>query len=356
MEKIKSFEGLRFFGCIFIIWNHFGKNIYPFYDLPDLLFKRAGLAVEIFLILSGFLMAKTLFKLKSTFDKEKAFVQYFFSRIKRLWPEYFTVLIIFTIYKLIAVSDFSLRSFGLNFLMLGGIAGIPHIVGGMWYITVLFWGGLLLFSLVLFSEKFGRYVILPFISLFCLFYLINNGQGITGHQSPMVFGLINKGFIRGLLGLSVGIYSYQICELLKNTKINWNWKLLSKILFFFEVLSLTLLLNYILLKKKTNVGDFNIYLCISYLICLLYFKKEILLKFLSFNIFVKLSVFSYSIYLSHLLLITFIKHHCPFLAFTSPWLSYFLVSLLSVGFGYLIYKTTEKGQDLLKKVLIKEKK
>ena len=59
MGKIIAFDALRFIACLFIIWHHTGINIYEFHHIDHTFFRTAGLAVEIFFVLSGFLLAKS---------------------------------------------------------------------------------------------------------------------------------------------------------------------------------------------------------------------------------------------------------------------------------------------------------
>lgn len=79
MKKIIAFDTLRFIGSLLIIWHHTGINIYGLHSLKWTHFRTTGLAVEIFLVLSGFLLAKSYYnKQKSTTASGDACWQYFF--------------------------------------------------------------------------------------------------------------------------------------------------------------------------------------------------------------------------------------------------------------------------------------
>ena len=60
MNKIYAFDGLRVFASLFIILHHYRCHF------PISYFTSAALAVEIFFVLSGFLLAKTYEKIKDT--------------------------------------------------------------------------------------------------------------------------------------------------------------------------------------------------------------------------------------------------------------------------------------------------
>lgn len=79
MKKIVAFDTLRFIGSLLIIWHHTGINIYGFHKLGWSYFRTTGLAVEIFLVLSGFLLAKSYYNKQACTIKDCDICkQYFF--------------------------------------------------------------------------------------------------------------------------------------------------------------------------------------------------------------------------------------------------------------------------------------
>ena len=123
MNKIISFDALRFFCSIFIVLHHVCVSFGGTY------FRCAHLAVEFFLILSGFLLAQTHERLeKEKIPPEKKCLHYVLSRVKRLYPEY-----IFALFLTILIQDTlgsytSLQPLGLNLFMIAGMGGINNVI------------------------------------------------------------------------------------------------------------------------------------------------------------------------------------------------------------------------------------
>lgn len=337
MGRIIAFDSLRFIGCIFIILHHTGINIYGFHGLEWHSFLTAGLAVEIFFVISGFLLAHSYYKnISSGADEGVLCRKYFFNRIKRLYPEYIFALLLSMLLVSLFLHHVSARTFMLNAIMMGDMGGIQTLLGGSWYVAVLFWGGCLLYNLlVLFKDK-AVYFILPTISCLCLFYLVNHGNTVSGH-SDIDFNFLSKGTIRGLLGLTAGIYCYQICTFLKKANFQVKPKILSVLLFLLEAVAVALTVNAVLVRKSQDVSDFNIYFYISYIVGLLYFRKEKLLKFLSWKIWGKVADISYTVYLTHLILLEIIRVHWKQLSYMNPFYSYTIIVMMSLIFGYICY-------------------
>lgn len=333
-EKIASFDCLRFIACIFVILHHTGIKIFN-----KRYFGTAYLAVEIFFVLSGFLLANSYYKSlsrgSSVVDNCK---MYFFSRIKRLYPEYIFATLIYAFLMNAFVDHVSMKSFMLNVVMMAGWGGVYNIVDGVWFVVVLLWCGCFLFNLMTVYKEKAFLWILPMISLFCLFFLTNNGHCIFGHQLGIAYGLISEGTIRGMLGITVGIYCFQICKKIKETDLRVRDGSLSPLLFILELISVSLLVNAILIRTKPDVSDFNVYFYISYIVGILYFKKEKLLKFLSCSFWCPLSKLSYMIYLTHVVVICFLKKYCiATFSALPPWLGFGMVVASSVMFAALCY-------------------
>lgn len=353
-ERIVSFDALRFIFCIFIILHHIGINIYSFYQLDNPYFHTAHLAVECFFVLSGFLIAKHFFS--TTITKEtapKEFGRFFFSRLKRLYPEYVFSLLLCLVLTNAFSHHVTSKTFLLNMSLLAGWGNIVNIINGIWYVTILFWGGMFIYSLLCFWKDKARFVFLPLVALICLFYLVNHGQSISGHQYPIEFNLLSKGTIRGLLGLCAGFFCFSICRALQNSTINFNTKITTPLLHILEITASILLVKLCLLKRSNGIYDFNIYYYAGFIISLLYFKKEWFLKFLSWKIWKHISYLSYIIYLTHLILIEILRVHWPQLSAMNPFLSYSIITILCILFGFICYHAQKFLFKKLTALLIK---
>ena len=355
MKKILAFDSLRFLACIAIMLHHIGINIYLYHGLPNPYFGSADLAVEIFLILSGFLLAKHYFSYLNVYETPGQNLRNFaWGKIKRLYPEYVVAVFLCLVLTNLFAHHVSLRPLGLNLMMIGGMGGVPNIINGVWYVVVVFWGSLLAYSLMTYKRDFARYVLLPILSFLCLFYLMNHCWSISGHQQPIEFSLFSRGMIRGFLGLTVGIYCYQICQWIKNLNIRWNPKAVTCALFCGEVLSIIVLFREIILRNHHSISDFGIYFYGAFIIGLLYFHREKVLKFLSWRIWGHVAYLAYTIYLTHLILIEILRKHWLGLSYMSPWCSYPIIIILCIVFGWAAYQLQKWIFIGLRKLFVQE--
>ena len=353
MKKIAAFDSLRFIACIFIILHHTGINIYQFHKIDNPYFRTGGLAVEIFFVLSGFLLANSyLNSLSNHLNVGENCKQYFFRRIKRLYPEYIFAMLLCALLTNLFSHHVSMNTFMLNTVMMAGWGNIPNIINGIWYVVVLFWGGNILYNMLVFYKDKAVNIILPIIGCVCLFYLINHGSNISGNQRGIEFTLLSKGTIRGFLGLITGIYCFFICQIIQNIKIKFRKPVVSLVLFVLECVATGLLFNAVLLRKSQDISDFNIYFYISFLVGLLYFHQEKLLKFLSWKCWEKVSYLSYTIYLTHLILLEILRVHWKGLATMNPFVMYTVIICLSVLWGYVCYHAQKKLFVKLKEMIM----
>ncbi len=119
-----------------------------------------------------------------------------------------------------------------------------------------------------------------------------------------------------------------------------------------EITATCLLINAILLRKGQDIADFNIYFYISFLVGLLYFKKERLLKFLSWKGWEHVAYLSYTVYLTHLIVMEILRVHWVSLNAMNPTLMFTIVTVLCLAFGFVCYHTQKRLWNMLKKYLV----
>ena len=349
MQKINSFNGLRFICAVWIVLCHLVS-----WSFKTPFFHTAFLAVEVFLILSGFLLAKSYEKMHASSNLLLC-RKYFFRRFKRLWPEYiFSVFLTYCFFNSFGQGVWP-QHLGLNLAMMAGQGGIHHIQEGVWYIAVLMWGGCLLFNILVFGKDKAKTIILPLISFLCLFFLTNHG-GVNGHLVPIDYELINRGFIRGLLGLTVGIYTYWICDFLKAHKLPLKKEWTNRFLLLGEFISVIALFYTFTFQKIADSSDFNIYFYISFLIGLLSFRKETLLKFLSWKFWAPFGKVSYMLYLTHFIVIDIFKTQWGEWGTQHLLLTYCIILPTAVVLAFCCYWEQKWLFGKLKQVLFKRQR
>ena len=323
MNQIAAFNGLRFFITLVILFFHFGFE----FRLKNYLFTQGRLGVELFFILSGFLLALTHEKstaVSSSHTSKQLCINYFIRRFIRLWPEYIFTLVL----AAFLLGRFN-KSFLLSIFMIPCYPGVTPILNVFWYIPILFIYSCLLFNLLLFTKDKAKTIIFPSLALLCLFFLLNDKSHFIS--------LNPNATARGLLGLITGMYTYWGCQTLKTCKISWRPQFITAILLIGEIIS-TLGLGYLFVfRKGYNIDTFNVYFYASFLIGLLFLKREKLLKFLSWKIWVPFAKISYSLYLTHdILLIIAKEHYLPYIT-THILSSSVLFALIAIIFATLCY-------------------
>lgn len=354
MSQIISFNSLRFFAALFVILVHIGNNLKVEYP-----FRCSYLAVEVFFILSGFLLAKTYEKLISShpFPEPLSLCKtYFCRRFVRLWPEYIFATFVFLLISTFVPIKVEKYSLFLSTFLLSDFGGIKTILADGWYVPVVFWCSCLLFNLLVFGKDKTKTVILPIIALLCLFCLFNNAHHFNGVKKVLSFGFITKGTVRGLLGLIVGIYTFFVCNGLKKHKLSLRPKIVTPLLFVLEVIAVSGILYIFIFSKKYDIGLFNIYFYTSFLIGLLFFQKEISLKFLSWKIWDPFAKISYTLYLTHRIVLEITKIYYISWVKENLVLGTLLIVLSALALAFFCYHTQKYLFSALKRYCFDQNK
>ena len=343
MNQIAAFNSLRFFTVLIILFFHFGLEL----RIKDYPFAQGRLGVEVFFILSGFLLAAKHKKLTTTVPSptaEQMCKSYFIHRFLRLWPEYiFTLLISMLLLGLFDKTK--TQAFLLSAFMIPCYPEVSPIFNVLWYVPVLFIGSCLLFNILSFAKDKAKTIIFPIIALLCLFFLLNDKSHFARYTL--------NGSARGLLGLITGMYTYWGCLALKTCKISWRPQFVTWTLLVGEVVSVIGLIYLLIFQKGYGIALFNVYFYASFLIGLLFFHREKLLKFLSWRIWAPFTKISYSLYLTHYILLRTAKAHL--LPYIKSYVlsSSILLVIVSIIFATLCYLGQKYLFMALKKIALR---
>lgn len=172
---------------------------------------RGYVAVEFFYFISGYFICLT-------FKKNITVGQFVKARLRKLFPGYLTAFILISI-AFLAVNEYSYDAwYGplLEALMLQSI-GIPKSRGinyPLWYLSVLFYGGTLIY-IMLRTIKKRWFNILGGIIVFLTYgFLIFHEQGVESWGT--VAGIIHVPFWRGVSDLIIGVWICNISKPLAN--------------------------------------------------------------------------------------------------------------------------------------------
>lgn len=352
-EKFHSFDALRFFSFLIVFVSHV-----PFYlfSKNELLSTNGVLGVDFFFVLSGFLITFILLTEKEQSGKIN-FKKFFMRRILRIWPLYYAVLLFAFLTPTI-----------LSFL---GI--IPSNEG---YEPNWFWSCLFLENYQMISQhNLPNVSPLPVIWSLCVeehFYIIWGIiiSFITIKQLPKVMAILllitsvsrilflrNEWFFFDIL-TNIDFFMYgafpayllvkqkqKLLELIQSISAGIKW----------SIVLLTIL--YVLASNQLHYGlkeliEPVIIGVLFSLVIFIFLPQENQFKISANSIFSKWGIYTYSLYLNHLIILNLmIKIFSHFnISLKDNWIVYIISSLLlSIVSSYVTYNLIEKPFLRLKK-------
>ncbi len=300
-----------------VVTNHFLSGTYAG------IFKlNGGFGVDIFFVLSGFLMIHTL-------RPEKTPLNFFFSRVRRIYPLYI-ILSLPLILTTIALKD--------NYFFIGNILLLPgfgfekyHMANGPAWTLVyeMIFYSIFTIALIFSKNKIITCAFVCIVIFICVY-------SISGHAR---MGWVNIGYILGdalMINFALGCILGCIYPMMKD-------RISIRFMVFFAIF---ILICYIALDTLSSYDRFFKFGIPALIIVLLATITQSGSGFV-YNIFHKIGDASYSIYLSHIY-ITFIYH--DFVKVNgNNWVisqySSIAFAVASVIFGLFIHLAIEKTID-----------
>ncbi len=252
MEKrIVGLDGLRGCAAILVVLYHYLSrydSIYGHVDLFDTsLFRYGNQGVQLFFMISGFVIFMTINKIKKPFD-------FIVSRFFRLYPTYWmSVFITYTVIYFFGLEgrETSLQTAIKNLLMFHQYLGVPNVDGVYWTLRV---------ELTFYFWIFLAYILkqLKRIEYFMLLFLTVNI--LDEFQIIQVPSLIQKVFIFKYLpffNIGICMYKYYMRENNRLTNITFLISLLLTIIFFswisFVVYVVFTIIFFLIIKKRLPI-------------------------------------------------------------------------------------------------------
>lgn len=201
MQRNELLNLLKFVLITIVCFHHtgwWGDNMHHGY-----------IAVEFFFIVSGYFLYQTFI------IKKKSLKKYFYSRLYRLYPTYFTILLIYLFFSIIfpqfygdyslvdwvisAISDiFLLQSVGLDIPNVTRLRFNPPD----WYVSAFFWSSILLYGILKFKNLCIKCLMAIVICIYSLYFIFRVGglNELWGYYYILYMPLW-----RALAGMSVGV-------------------------------------------------------------------------------------------------------------------------------------------------------
>lgn len=352
MEKLKNIEFLRIIGCIAIIFLHLFSAEHLFTLFPDIDIYRklysmtynGQKAVDLFFILSGF------FFILTTNIKESSFIDFIKKKIIRFYP-----VLIFLMFITFVISLFGILKFDLytNILTLFGLNGTGLTleqsgnIGRFWYVSAMLWVMLLFYYLLKnFDKKYVNLSIGLMIYFSYLFILNAKGGRISGPTTTYAY-IFNIGMLRAVAGIGIGYfignwYKSNI-DTIRNICLSLKQQIFISVV---ELLCLFFIINNLLLHKIKYKNNIIFILVFTLTIVLFLIRKGFFSKLLDKDIWLKLSKYTYSFYMSHLTVINILhatvwKTH-SYQIYEHPLINIFVTLFLILAFGLITYHFVEK--------------
>ena len=308
--NLYSINLIRCFAALFVVFFHINKSIGSF-------------GVDIFFVLSGFLMTKILC------EKNLSFSKFIYHRMSRIIPIYW--LATFLIYILVIFIPESFNNTEANFIhFLKSIFFIPffkneNILHPMlavgWTLNYEFYFYIICSVSILFGKKYNFYFIVFLLTF--LYFAAHVFKNLPPNILAFISNFIYLEFIYG-----IGIY-----YLIK--KINlFNFDRLSNYIFLLLVISIFVLIYIDYYIPISNYNRFIYFGIPSSMIVCLTILLESSFKFSTNNALLRFFIIigdsSYSIYIFHLFIIGFINLLLYYLGVELYFYIYFPLTMISV--------------------------
>lgn len=364
MQKMKNIEFLRLVAMLGIVLLHFfhsglGGMLDSYVDVK--LFNPMYVAtvngnkgVDFFFILSGL-----FFYLSFTHNPEQKFSDFFKKKIIRLWPVLAFSALLACIFAALGFITFTFWDDLYALLFLNGMP-LSRSGGNMlasWYCSALFWCLLLFFYML---KNFRQQTVWAVIAvgIFISYALILQGNRYHLNNTDRIFAhIFNSRITRAFGGIGLGMfiglwyktYEDKIRNYIPSLKVK---TAISAI----ELAGVYFMINYLMFHKFTYYNDFSYVIVFAVLVTAFICNKGFVSQMLSRDIFVSAAKYTYSIYLTHMLIFAAIKRGFwakhPDILMQYPITNLCAALLISFIVGVLIYHLVEvKSKNYLTKKL-----
>ena len=327
MNRIFAFDALRFMLALAIVFFHVkvdGVRLLP----------QGYLAVEIFFVLSGFLLAKSYCKYKDSIkDKLTLFKTMLINKLRRIYPEYmfFTVLVALIYY--FVLKDNRFPDLFYNIILFGESGIAQNIVDGSWFVSALFWVCFLFIGLMAWLKKTFFYIVAPLLFLVCVVSLFNANQSSLMQIKELIYPFVSAGILRAIAAMSVGTILYYIYEkYASELKTNKYLILLGGL----GVIS-GIEIFYLMMNMPSKLLPYNIYFFTFLFILALLVFNEYLKKLFNRDFWSYLGDLSYTIFLTNILVFKVVKKIIPYNASFDITLYLVLVGMVCLIFAVFLH-------------------
>lgn len=229
-RKNGEIELLRFVFAMIIAILHF-QQVYPLN-----VFSKGYIGVGFFFFITGVLLGKSAKKTKIDREQIPNYTYFFIKRKIASFYPYYIVALLFNL----VICRVILQKNSIEILLNNLIKSIPRILlfdytgvrvdnciqlGTDWYLSAMILAIIVIYPILLYNYDWVSKLILPIIGLFGFGILYINYGGFSPNNEIM-FSFLETNLVRGISGISLGVWAYEMSLLISK------WKLtnLSKVL------------------------------------------------------------------------------------------------------------------------------
>lgn len=324
----------------------------------DVVFGNMAIGVEFFLIVSGYLLAKSAKKKENEkLNIVKDTWNFIFNKIRNLYPY---VLIGCTLCLITMILFYSKNIYywinilwGYTLLTMSGL-GSTDLNTPIWYISTMLLVMLIVYPLLRkYKEKYSC-LIAPIIIIFLSGYIYQNYFYLRSWR--VWNGFVYRGMFRAFLSINVGIVIYELCERLKKFDFTFLGRLL------LTITEITLLITTILaqhfLEESYNL-DFYWLIFLAIAVLIAFSEKTLTYKLCCNKFFYYLEKLSLPIYLNQVASLNLVRELAYFNKYTyyeKIFIVIFLTTIISIITMELVQlwnKYKDKLYGLVKRLIIK---
>ncbi len=305
-KRVDSIEFWRFFFCSCIVVMHFSETFQSklYGEVRFGILPGAGLGVDFFFILSGYLMMDSYIRGGGNLRSP---IQYIAGKIRHLYVDYLTAffLLFFSIVGCRLTLDWVIQAKDMLFLHkweilmlhMSELGEKVYINYPTWYISVMLIALYFTYAMLWYHKKLYLNIIAPLIILIGGGYYANIYATILPWYDYN--GILNIAWIRAMLDVALGCLAFQLVRLLKKECTN------RKNIYFCNVAELLCILRIIfsIIFHKNGRDDFFDLLVLTGLIALNFSQLTVLSRILSNRISGGLGRISLPMYLNQALMI-----------------------------------------------------
>lgn len=300
LKRNGTIDFWKFIFCFWIVLFHIG-----YYKGYISIATGGSACVEFFFLVSGYLMANSMERERSTdIELGKRTISFLIRKVRRFYPYFlFTWIFSFVIthwgngISIVKTFEDLLESpYQLMLLQMAGFRRMGHTVWVSWYISAMIISMLILYPLRFKWRDSFDWIVGPVLGLCMAGYAYNSFSRIPEIENYEPQFLLYSGVIRAMAEIALGCTCYSICEGLKRISFKKGGEILLTIIEFGGYIGILLATN-----KWTNSNKDLVWLLIFMVsITISFSQKGLLSKYFNNRISYYLGKFSMPLFLVHL--------------------------------------------------------